>query len=99
MKKVNLTMLLILSLSIILFSSCAHQQPQIEHCLTGTTYGFWGGLWHGFIAVFTFIGHLFNSDIAVWAPNNNGGWYTFGFLIGVGAFTGTVSKSTSSSSK
>lgn len=65
-----------------LMSSCADVQPNLQPCLDGHIYGFWGGLWHGIIAPFSFIGSLLSDDIAVWAVNNNGGWYTFGFVIG-----------------
>lgn len=82
-KNLLLTVFMVL-LALILFSSCADVQ-QIDACKTGHTYGFWGGLWHGIIAPVAFVGSLFSDDIAVWAVNNNGGWYTFGFLIGVGS--------------
>ncbi|MGZ0750103.1 hypothetical protein [Kluyvera sichuanensis] len=52
--------------------------------------GFLHGLWHGFIAPLALIGHLFDSSIAVYSVPNNGGWYDFGFLLGVGAFGGTA---------
>jgi len=85
MKAKNLLLpVFMILLALILFSSCADVQ-QIEACKTGHTYGFWGGLWHGIIAPVAFVGSLFSDDIAVWAVNNNGGWYTFGFLIGVGS--------------
>jgi hypothetical protein len=71
--------------------SCADVET-VNECVKGHTYGFWGGLWHGVIAPFSFIGSLFSDDIAVYALNNNGGWYTFGFLLGIGAFSGGVSK-------
>ena len=71
----------------VLFTSCAHVQPDVS-CLTGKVYGFWNGLWHGMIAGITFIGSLFNHNIAVYAIHNNGAWYNFGFLLGVGAFSG-----------
>jgi hypothetical protein len=77
----------------ILMSGCADVQPQVKTCLEGHTYGFWGGLWHGFIAVFSWIGSLFSDDIAIYAVNNNGGWYDFGFLLGIGALTGSLSRS------
>jgi hypothetical protein len=70
-------------LVIFLFSSCAEVQ-HIDACKTGQTYGFFGGLWHGIIAPFSFVCSLFMDNVAVWAVNNNGGWYTFGFLIGIG---------------
>ena len=69
---------------LIVFSSCAEVQ-NVEACKTGHTYGFFGGLWHGIIAPASFVISLLMDDVAVWAVNNNGGWYTFGFLIGVGS--------------
>ncbi len=77
---------------ILLVTSCADVEPNAAKCLIGHTYGFWGGLWHGIIAPFAFIGSLFTDDIAVWAANNNGGWYTFGFVLGVGGFSGGCSR-------
>ncbi|TDB39108.1 MAG: hypothetical protein D9V44_05460 [Actinobacteria bacterium] len=50
--------------------------------------GFWLGLWHGFTMLFTFVISLFNEKIGVYAVHNNGGWYDFGFLLGVMTFWG-----------
>ena len=72
-------------LSIIIFSGCAINES-VKLCLTGHTYGFFGGLWHGFIAPFDFIGMLFNEKITMYAQNNNGGLYALGFLIGSGGW-------------
>lgn len=47
-------------------------------------YGFWGGLWHGIIIPVTWIGSMFSDNVAIYAINNNGNWYDFGFAIGVG---------------
>jgi hypothetical protein len=71
--------------AIILLPGCAKSET-IEQCLTGHTYGFLGGLWHGFIAPFDFIGMLFNKDITMYAQNNNGGLYALGFLLGSGGW-------------
>ena len=70
--------------ALVILSSCAEVQ-HVEACKTGHIYGFFGGLWHGIIAPVSFVGSLFSDNIAVWAINNNGGWYSFGFLIGVGS--------------
>lgn len=78
-----LTMGIFVLFALLIFSSCAEVQ-NVEACKTGHTYGFFGGLWHGIIAPVSFVVSLFIDDVAVWAVNNNGGWYTFGFLIGVG---------------
>lgn len=50
--------------------------------------GFWLGLWHGFIALFTFIVSLFKQDVGIYEVNNNGGWYDFGYLLGIMTFWG-----------
>ena len=78
---------LLLSFALILFAKtgCA-QNEAVDQCLTGHTYGFFGGLWHGFIAPFDFIGMLFNDDITMYAQNNNGGLYALGFLLGSGGW-------------
>jgi hypothetical protein len=55
--------------------------------------GFFMGLHHGFIAVFALIGHLFDDGIRVYAFPNSGGWYDFGFCIGIGAFSGGAASS------
>jgi lysophospholipid acyltransferase (LPLAT)-like uncharacterized protein len=84
MKSKTLVILTVFVLLVLfLFSSCAEAQ-HVEACKTGHTYGFIGGLWHGIIAPFSFFCSLFMDNVAVWAVNNNGGWYTFGFLIGIG---------------
>jgi hypothetical protein len=72
-------------LTIIVFSGCANSEA-VNQCLTGHTYGFFGGLWHGFIAPFDFIGMLFNDEITMYAQNNNGGLYALGFLLGSGGW-------------
>lgn len=80
----SLLSLAILS-AIILLSGCATNET-VQQCLTGHTYGFFGGLWHGFIAPFDFIGMLFDKDITMYAQNNNGGLYALGFLLGSGGW-------------
>jgi hypothetical protein len=82
MKRINLLLIGTIIL-IIMFSGCADVE-NIDKCVTGHTYGFFGGLWHGIITPFSFIGSLFSDEISVYAINNSGGWYDFGFLLGVG---------------
>ena len=69
----------------VFFTSCANRES-VESCLTGHTYGFLGGLWHGIIAPIDFIAMLFRNDVTLYAQNNNGAWYAFGFLIGSGGW-------------
>src|SRR5512140_1114798 len=78
-------LLLLFVCVIILLTGCAHNEV-VEQCLAGHKYGFFGGLWHGFIAPFDFIGMLFNNEITMYAQNNNGGLYALGFLLGSGGW-------------
>ena len=71
----------------VLFMGCADVTP-IQECAIDTPCGFWSGLWHGIIAPLSFIGSLFSDDIAMYAVNNNGGWYDFGFVLGAGILFG-----------
>lgn len=66
----------------LLLAACAQQVPSaIEH--TPGTPNFLHSLWHGFIFPFAWIASLFSDEIAVYAVPNNGGWYDFGFFLGV----------------
>ena len=95
MKKLQSFLLPALCLTlVILLSGCADAQLAIKPCVTGHTYGFWAGLWHGIIAPFSFIGSLFMDDVAVYAVNNNGGFYNFGFILGIGTLSGGSAKAT-----
>jgi hypothetical protein len=78
-------LLLILIIAVLVLSGCANNET-VKQCLTGHTYGFFGGLWHGFIAPFDFIGMLFSDKITMYAQNNNGGLYALGFLLGSGGW-------------
>lgn len=74
---------IILSLAGLLAVSCAHQPfPEAYD-----PPGFFMGLIHGFIILFSFLGSLF-TDIRIYAFPNSGGWYDFGYLIGAGIFLG-----------
>jgi hypothetical protein len=45
--------------------------------------GFWVGLWHGVISVVTLVIGIFTDTVEVYETSNTGGWYDFGFLLGV----------------
>jgi len=78
--------LIVISLiAVVLLASCANNES-VDACLEGYTYGFWGGLWHGIIAPIDLVISLFRDDVTVYAQNNNGAWYAFGFLIGSGGW-------------
>ena len=48
--------------------------------------GFLFGLWHGFIFPVAWIVSLFADKVAGYAVPNNGGWYDFGYFLGIVVF-------------
>ena len=72
---------IIIMFTSVLITGCADVTP-IKECIIDTPYGFWGGLWHGVVSPISFIGSLLDDDIAMYAVNNNGGWYDLGFVLG-----------------
>ena len=48
--------------------------------------GFWLGLWHGFIFPVAWVVSLFTDQVAIYAVPNNGGWYDFGYFLGIVVF-------------
>jgi hypothetical protein len=70
-------------LGMFLLSSCA-QHVDVTQCIQNQEiFGFWGGLWHGIISPLSLLSMLW-SDNVVYAVNNNGGAYVFGFCLGSG---------------
>jgi hypothetical protein len=94
-RKIVLRNVLYLTLLVLLFVACA-DVTSIEACRSAKPYGFWSGLWHGLIAPISFIGSLFSDHIAMYAVNNNGGWYDFGFVLGAGILFGGGGKASRS---
>ena len=88
----------LLFIALVSLTGCAHLSEQE----TNHVYGFWGGVWHGMIAQFAFVGSLFNGDITIYAVNNNGPWYNFGYVGGLGIiirFVGSAFKAIFGTSK
>ena len=48
--------------------------------------GFLLGLWHGFIFPVAWIVSLFMPGVSVYSVPNNGGWYDFGYFLGIAVF-------------
>lgn len=65
---------------ICILSACTAGDPQFSQEAPA---GFWWGIWHGVISVITLVIHIFNENVAVYETHNTGGWYDFGFLLGV----------------
>ena len=74
--------LLVIAMALILASCATQPRPEVYH-----PPGFFSGLLHGFLILFSFIGSLF-TDIRIYNFPNSGGWYDFGFLIGASMFLG-----------
>lgn len=85
---------LLIACMLLLLSSCVLNQ-NVAECVDGKTFGFWHGLWHGIIAPIDLVVMIFNKKYAVYAANNTGAWYAFGFIIGSGGwgFLGASRKS------
>lgn len=77
MTKRNFSYLLIFVVLATCMTSCAPQGYESHES------GFWDGLWHGFIIVFSLIGKLFGADIGIYSEHNTGFTYWLGFVIGI----------------
>jgi len=86
------SLILLCLLFLLLFTSCTATPQDIEACREGEPAGFLYGLWHGIIAPIAFIISLFTDSVSVYSVNNSGGWYDLGFLLGVGAFSGSAGR-------
>jgi hypothetical protein len=80
LKPANLIPVILAALAL---SSCATQPHPSAQDLPG----FFWGLLHGFIVVFSLIGSAF-WDVRIYSFPNSGGWYDFGFVLGVACFFG-----------
>ena len=67
-----------------LLAACAATQ-QSDAVAPGAP-GFLLGLWHGFIFPVAWVVSLVASNVAVYAVPNNGGWYDFGYFLGIVVF-------------
>tara|TARA_R110002012_G_scaffold186993_1_gene353852 strand:+ start:899 stop:1165 length:267 start_codon:yes stop_codon:yes gene_type:complete len=74
-------LVLLLCLSLV---SCAQVEPQQAELVTEDAYGFLGGLWHGAIVIFSFIGSFFDDQVVIYSVNNTGFGYNLGFVLGSG---------------
>ena len=73
-----------IALAALALSACAAtQQPD---AVSSSAPGFLLGLWHGFIFPVAWIVSLFIDKVAIYAVPNNGGWYDFGYFLGIVVF-------------
>ncbi len=67
----------------------------VSHSCAGMD-GFWSGLLHGFLLLWTFLaGFLY--DVGVYEPCNTGALYDGGFILGVSIYFGASAREGSSS--
>ena len=84
--------ILLFAVLVLLMTACAPGNAKFDEAPAN----FWFGLWHGFIALFTFIISLFKDDVTMYEVNNVGKLYNLGFIIGVMMFWGGGSRGTCS---
>ena len=65
-------------------SACVATQQ--SDAVSSSAPGFLLGLWHGFIFPVAWVVSLFVDKVAVYAVPNNGGWYDFGYFLGIVVF-------------
>ena len=75
-----------LSLIAATFALSACAATQAPDAVAAAAPGFLLGLWHGFIFPIAWIVSLFADNVAVYAVPNNGGWYDFGYFLGIVVF-------------
>ena len=75
----------VLVLVLVLTACAASQAP--DATASGAP-GFLLGFWHGLIAPVAFLISLFTDAVRVYAVPNLGRWYDFGFMLGIGGFSG-----------
>jgi len=81
-----------LALSVpLLLTACAAQQSGAG--VAAESPGFLLGVWHGFIFPVAWVISLFVDTVAVYAVPNNGGWYDFGYFVGI-VFIGVGARGT-----
>jgi hypothetical protein len=69
----------------LLLAACATQVPSAVSRAPDAP-GFLLGLWHGFIFPVAWVLSLFLPEVAVYAVPNDGGWYDFGYFLGIVVF-------------
>jgi hypothetical protein len=82
--------IILIIVALFVLASCAPGPNELMNSANakGTIPGFWQGVWNGIISPITFIISLFNKNTQMYEVHNNGGWYNFGFLLGVSMIFG-----------
>ena len=80
----NRTRTLILVAMVLALTACIAKQGPSAVNANGP--GFLEGVLHGFIFPVAWLVSLFTDQIAIYAVPNNGGWYDFGYFLGIVVF-------------
>ena len=80
--------LILLAVMVLLLAGCAAGNGTYS---PDDQAGFFSGIWHGWIAPFALIAHIFDGDVRIYEPNNTGIWYDVGFYIAVISGFGSLS--------
>ena len=75
---------LVLIAAILTLTACAAREA--PSAVDPQAPGFLYGLWHGFIFPVAWVISLFMDKVAIYAVPNNGGWYDFGYFLGIVVF-------------
>ena len=81
MSKARILVLVTVALAL---AACVAKQS--TNAVSPTAPGFLEGVWHGFIFPIAWIISLFTDKISVYSVPNNGGWYDFGYFLGIVVF-------------
>lgn len=69
---------LLIAVGAVALAGCATQPAAVAY----DPPGFWSGLLHGLLIFFALVGSVF-ADYRIYAFPNSGGWYDFGYFLGV----------------
>jgi len=78
--------LIVVLLFMMLFLTACGQPNPLKNTpdASGHIYGFWKGIWDGLTSGWAFIFNLFGGHYGLYEVHNNGGWYDFGYYLGLG---------------
>jgi hypothetical protein len=76
----------ILALAALALGLAACAATQAADAVAPDAPGFLLGLWHGFIFPVAWVVSLFAPKVAIYAVPNDGGWYDFGYFLGIVVF-------------
>lgn len=84
--KKTILILMVALLCLTMLSACVPGPNEYEKTKSeeGKIHGFWSGLWHGIVAPIIFFVSLFTDNVEFYEVHNNGNWYNFGFIWGIG---------------